>query len=254
MKQNNREIKRNDMVFGLRPIIEAINSGKEVEKILIQNGLKSDIFSELNILIKKYSIPFQKVPIEKLNRITTKNHQGVIAIISPIDYYNIENLLPKMFEDGHIPLILVLDRITDVRNFGAIARTAECAGVNAIVISEKGNAPINADSIKTSAGALNIIPVCRSKNIKETLIFLKNSGLTIFAATEKGNEFYFSQNFSNPCALILGSEEDGISGEYLKLCDKKIKIPITGDISSLNVSVAGGIIIYEALRQRMLTH
>jgi 23S rRNA (guanosine2251-2'-O)-methyltransferase len=255
MITNNKTSKTNSsIVFGIRPIIEAIKSGKEIEKVLMQPGLKGELFPELSKLIKQFNIPYQKVPVEKLNRITTKNHQGVIAFISPIEYNNIENLLPIIFEQGKIPLILVLDRITDVRNFGAIARTAECAGVDAIIISDKGNAPVNADAIKTSAGALNIIPVCRTKNLKDTLQYLKNSGLTIFAATEKGNEFYYSNDFSTPCAIVMGSEEDGISGEYLKLCDKKIKIPIIGNISSLNVSVASGIIIYEALRQRALKH
>jgi len=255
MITNNKTSKTNSsIVFGIRPIIEAIKSGKEIEKVLMQPGLKGELFPELSKLIKQFNIPYQKVPVEKLNRITTKNHQGVIAFISPIEYNNIENLLPIIFEQGKIPLILVLDRITDVRNFGAIARTAECAGVDAIIISDKGNAPVNADAIKTSAGALNIIPVCRTKNLKDTLLYLKNSCLTIFAATEKGNEFYYSNDFSTPCAIVMGSEEDGISGEYLKLCDKKIKIPIIGNISSLNVSVASGIIIYEALRQRALKH
>lgn len=255
MITNNKTSKTNSsIVFGIRPIIEAIKSGKEIEKVLMQPGLKGELFSELIKLIKQFNIPYQKVPVEKLNRITTKNHQGVIAFISPIEYNNIENLLPIIFEQGKIPLLLILDRVTDVRNFGAIARTAECAGVDAIIISDKGNAPVNADAIKTSAGALNIIPVCRTKNLKDTLQYLKNSGLTIFAATEKGNEFYYSNDFSTPCAIVMGSEEDGISGEYLKLCDKKIKIPIIGNISSLNVSVASGIIIYEALRQRALKH
>jgi 23S rRNA (guanosine2251-2'-O)-methyltransferase len=231
MITNNKTSKTNSsIVFGIRPIIEAIKSGKEIEKVLMQPGLKGELFPELSKLIKQFNIPYQKVPVEKLNRITTKNHQGVIAFISPIEYNNIENLLPIIFEQGKIPLILVLDRITDVRNFGAIARTAECAGVDAIIISDKGNAPVNADAIKTSAGALNIIPVCRTKNLKDTLQYLKNSGLTIFAATEKGNEFYYSNDFSTPCAIVMGSEEDGISGEYLKLCDKKIKIPIIGNI------------------------
>jgi len=256
MIQNNRTLKKNqnNMVFGLRPIIEAINSGKEIEKILIQNGLRGEIFGELNTIIKQYNIHYQKVPLEKLNRITTKNHQGVVAFISPIEFSIIENILPSLFESGITPLILVLDRITDIRNFGAIARTAECAGANAIIISEKGNAQVNADSIKTSAGALNIIPICRSKNIKDTLVYLKNSGLTIFAATEKTGELYFTQDYAIPCAIIMGSEEDGISSEYLKLCNKKIKIPVSGQISSLNVSVASGIILYEVIRQRIVNN
>jgi 23S rRNA (guanosine2251-2'-O)-methyltransferase len=246
-----REKKENsDIVFGIRPIIEAIKSGKEIEKILIQTGLNGELFSELNRLIKSNKIPFQFVPGEKLNRVTNKNHQGIIAFISPISFQKIENIIPEIYEQGKTPLILILDRITDIRNFGAIARTAECSGVQAIVIPSRGAAQINSDAIKTSTGALFKIPVCREDNLKYTIDFLKDSGMQIVACTEKTEHFYYDIDYKNPTAIIMGSEEDGISPEYLKKTDFKGKIPLLGEIDSLNVSVACGIMLYEAIRQR----
>lgn len=239
------------MLFGMRPIIEAINAGKEIDKIFIQTGLSGDLWFDLKKLIQNYSIPVQHVPIEKLNRLTSKNHQGVIAYVSLVSYQSIENILPSVFEQGKTPLVLILDRITDVRNFGAIARSAECSGVDAIVIPSKGAAQVNGDAIKTSAGALHQIPVCRSENIKQTLDFLKNSGLQIVACTEKADIDHYKADFSLPTAIIVGSEEDGISEEYLKRSSVKVKIPLFGKIESLNVSVATGVVLYEAVRQRM---
>ena len=239
------------MLFGMRPIIEAINAGKELDKIFIQTGLTGELWFELKKLIQKYTIPFQLVPVEKLNRLTSKNHQGIIAYVSLVTYQSVENILPSLFEQGKIPLILVLDRITDVRNFGAIARSAECAGVDAIVIPSRGAAQVNGDAIKTSAGALHQIPVCRSENLKQTLDFLKNSGLQLVACTENANKEYYEANFTLPTAIIMGSEEDGISEEYLKRSDAKVKIPLFGKIESLNVSVATGVVLYEVVRQRM---
>lgn len=240
------------MLFGMRPIIEAINAGKEIDKIFIQTGLTGELWFELRKLIQQRSIPSQHVPPEKLNRLTGKNHQGVIAYVSLVTYQSIENILPFVFEQGKIPLILVLDRITDVRNFGAIARSAECAGVDAIVIPSRGAAQVNGDAVKTSAGALHQIPICRSENLKQTLDFLKNSGLQLVACTEKAGKKHFEADFSFPTAIILGSEEDGISDEYLKRADVKVKIPLFGKIESLNVSVATGVVLYEAVRQRNL--
>jgi 23S rRNA (guanosine2251-2'-O)-methyltransferase len=237
-------------VFGIRPVIEAINSGKEVDKILLQNGLTGENFHELKKLIHQCNIPFQYVPTEKLDRLTSKNHQGVVAYLSLVTYQSVENLLPSIFENGKTPLILVLDRITDVRNFGAIARSAECAGVDAIIIPSKGSAQINGDSIKTSAGALHKIAVCRTDNLKQTIEFLKNSGLQLVACTEKAGKNYYEADFTLPTAIILGSEEDGVSEEYLKRSDIKVKIPLMGEIESLNVSVASGIVLFEAVKQR----
>jgi 23S rRNA (guanosine2251-2'-O)-methyltransferase len=246
----NRKEEKSDLIFGTRPVIEALNSGKEIEKVLIQSDIKSENRNELRRLLGHKKIPFQFVPVEKLNRTTPKNHQGVIAFVSPIVFTEVEDILPDIFEKGKLPIFLILDRITDVRNFGAISRTAECAGVNAIIIPSRGSAQINADALKTSAGALFKIPICRSENLKNTIDYLKESGLSIIACTEKTESNYDQADYTKPVAIIMGSEEDGISGEYLKKSDFRAKIPLLGTIGSLNVSVAAGIILYEAIRQR----
>jgi 23S rRNA (guanosine2251-2'-O)-methyltransferase len=230
--------------------MEALKSGKEIEKVLIQTGLRGEGFQQLHALMREMEIPVQFVPLEKLNRMSRQNHQGVIAMISEISYQKIESIIPFVYEQGKVPLVLMLDRITDVRNLGAIARTAECSAVDAILLPEKGSAQINQDAIKTSAGALYKVPVCRYNSIKELITFLKNSGLKIVAATEKADSFYTDVDMTQPLALILGSEESGISEELLKAADELIQIPILGEIQSLNVSVATGVIIYEILRQR----
>lgn len=249
-KASDNTTDKNIALFGIRPVIEAIRAGKEIDKILIQANIAGELFSELKKLIHEHKISFQYVPVEKLNRITPKNHQGVIGYTSSVEYYSIEEIIPQLFEAGKTPLILILDRITDVRNFGAIARTAECSGVDAIVIPSKGSAQINGDAIKTSAGALHEIKICRSNNLKTTIDYLKESGLQLISCTEKADTNLYDVNFSLPAAIIMGSEEDGISGEYLKRSDHKVKIPLLGVIESLNVSVAAGVILYEAVRQR----
>ena len=239
-------------VFGIHPIIEAIRSGKEIEKIFFQKNAGNRIMGELNEEIKKYNIPFQFVPEEKLNHlIKARNHQGVVALLSPVSYQQLENILPTVFERGEIPIIIILDRITDVRNLGAIARSAECAGVHAIIVPSRGSGQINSDAIKSSAGAIFSIPFCRSENLKQTIDFLKTSGLKIISCTEKSDKTIYENDFLLPTAIILGSEEDGISEEYLKMSDSKACIPLFGNIESLNVSVSSGIILYEAVRQRM---
>ncbi|MCK9422285.1 MAG: 23S rRNA (guanosine(2251)-2'-O)-methyltransferase RlmB [Bacteroidales bacterium] len=243
-------MKKETYIYGIRPAIEAIKSGKELEKIFLQNGLKGEGFRELFGLIRELEIPFQFVPVEKLNRLSRQNHQGVIAFVSEITYQRIEDLVPFVFEQGRQPLFLILDRITDVRNVGAIARTAECAGVDGLLIPARGSAQINSDAIKTSAGALYKLPVVRCNDMRESIRFLKESGLTIFAATEKTELEYTTADFNKPMAIILGSEGEGISEEYLKLTDLTVRIPIHGEIESLNVSVASGILLYEVLRQR----
>src|SRR3569833_3143570 len=240
----------NQMIFGIRAVIEAIKSGKEIESLYIQRGIGGGLLNELRELLQQYSIVAQQVPIEKLNRITAKNHQGVIAVISPIIYQKIENIIPEIFEKGETPLILVLDGITDVRNMGAIARTAECAGVHAIVIPAKGSAQINADGIKTSAGALYKIPVCRHDNFMQTMRFLQESGLQLVACTEKTKEYIYTPDYTVHTAVIMGSEEDGIRNEIIRIADHLAKIPMFGEIESLNVSVSTGVILYEAIRQR----
>jgi 23S rRNA (guanosine2251-2'-O)-methyltransferase len=237
-------------IFGIRAIIEAVNAGKTIDKLFIQKGLHNDLFTELWKLVRLNRINYKHVPLEKINRLTRKNHQGVFAFISPIDFHNIEDVVPSLYEQGKNPLILVLDRITDVRNFGAIARTAECAGVDAIIIPEQNAAAINADAIKTSAGALHKITVCRTWNLKLALQFMKESGIQLVGCTEKTQDLMYKPDYTPPTAIILGSEEDGVSPEFLKICDARAKIPLAGKIASLNVSVATGIILYEVIRQR----
>ncbi|WP_282036438.1 23S rRNA (guanosine(2251)-2'-O)-methyltransferase RlmB [Saccharicrinis aurantiacus] len=241
---------KGDFLFGLHSVIEAIRSGKEIEKILIKKGLKGELFDELMQELESADIVTQYVPMERLNRVTRKNHQGVVAFVSAVTYQNLEDVLIGIFEDAKIPLVLVLDGITDIRNMGAIARTAECAGVNMIIIPEKGGAPINADAVKTSAGALHNIPVCRVKNLFKSVEYLKNSGLNIVAATEKADDDYTSVDYTGPTAIIMGAEDKGVSAQISKICDTDAKIPILGTISSLNVSVAAGVLLYEAVRQR----
>jgi len=243
-------MEKDDFIFGTRAVIEAINTGKNIEKVYIKTGLNNELYQQLLSLIKENEIAFQFVPLEKINRITRKNHQGVLAFISPVEFTDIEMLLPVIFESGKDPLLLVLDQITDVRNFGAIARSAECAGVDAIIIPEKGMARIGADAIKTSAGAIHHIPICKVNNLYRTVQYLQNSGVQIIAATEKADVIYTNGNFKTPLAIVMGSEESGISQSILNIVDQKLKIPLLGNIESLNVSVSAALMIYEAVRQR----
>jgi 23S rRNA (guanosine2251-2'-O)-methyltransferase len=241
----------NDFIFGIRTVIEAIHSGKNIDKILVRKGLQGELFQELDEMIASNRLHYQLVPEEKLNRITRKNHQGVIAFISPVTFFDYEEMVTRTFEQGETPFFLFLDQITDVRNFGAIVRSAECAGVHAIVIPEKGSAQINADAVKTSAGALHYVPVCKVKNAHKAVSALKQLGMKVFAITEKGNQAYYSSNYTVPCVLVMGSEESGISTELLALADEMINIPLLGKIGSLNVSVATGIILFEVVKQRI---
>jgi len=238
------------MIFGVRAVIEAIEAGKEIDKILVKRDMQSDLSKELFAALKGTFIPVQRVPVERINRITRKNHQGVVAFISAITYQHIEDLVPTMFEAGKSPILMMLDGLTDVRNFGAIARTCNCAGVDAVIIPAKNSVSVNADAIKTSAGALHTLPVCREQNLATTIKFLKNSGFKIVAATEDGDYDYTRANYTDPVCIIMGAEDTGIPDEHLALCDEWIKIPMFGNIESLNVSVAAGILIYEAIRQR----
>ncbi|MEH6306471.1 23S rRNA (guanosine(2251)-2'-O)-methyltransferase RlmB [Olivibacter sp. CPCC 100613] len=252
MRQFSKPIKResNQMIFGIRAVIEAIDSGKEIESLFVQRGLTGELFKELKYVLRDRSISYQQVPVEKLDRITRKNHQGVIAVISPITYQKIEDVIPAIYEEGRVPLILILDGITDVRNLGAIARTAACAGVDAIVVPNKGSAEINPDAIKTSAGALYKITVCRHESLAQVVKFLQESGLQVVACTEKTEETIYKPDFKSPTAIVMGAEDIGISDNIIRHADYLAKIPMMGDIASLNVSVSAGVIIYEAIRQR----
>jgi len=241
------------MVFGIRAVIEAIESGKEIESLFVQRGLGGDLSLELKALLKAHNIGYQQVPVEKLNRITRKNHQGVIAVISPITYQHIEDLLPGIYEKGETPLLLLLDGVTDVRNMGAIARTAECAGVHAIVVPKKGSAEINPEAIKTSAGALYKIPVCREDSLGRTARFLMESGVQLVVSTDKTEDSVYDVDYTGPTCVILGAEDVGVSTGLIRLADRLAKIPMSGEIRSLNVSVSAGVVVYEAVRQRLLS-
>ncbi|WP_430809366.1 MULTISPECIES: 23S rRNA (guanosine(2251)-2'-O)-methyltransferase RlmB [unclassified Carboxylicivirga] len=245
-----KQDKEQQMVFGIRAVQEAISAGKEIEKVMIKKGLQGTLFQNFLDDVRANNVPFQFVPMEKLNRLTRQNHQGVIAMISPVSYQNIEQLLPTLFEEGKDPFVLVLDHITDVRNFGAIARTAECAGVHAIVIPDTGAAAVTADAIKTSAGALHSLPVCRVRSLISAVEFLQASGLKIVAATEKGAIDYDKANYRGPVALVMGAEDKGVHPKILNTADVKSRIPILGEIESLNVSVAAGILLYEMVKVR----
>lgn len=242
--------KNDNYIFGIHAVLEAVHAGKDLDKVLVRRGAGSDLLKKLLGVLSKMEIPVQLVPVEKLNRITGKNHQGVIAFLSEISYVDITTLLPSIFEKGEDPLILLLDGVSDVRNFGAIARSAECAGVHAIVIPASGSAAINADAIKTSAGALHRIPVCRHRDLLTVIRFLRESGLRLFAATGKATDSLYDTDMTGPAGLILGSEDMGISPSLLKIADSWISIPMKGTIASLNVSVAAGVILFEMLRQR----
>ena len=243
-------IEKNEMIFGVRAVIEAIQAGKEIDKVLVKKDIQSDLSKELFTALKDTFIPVQRVPVERINRITKKNHQGVVAFISPITYQRTEDIVPFLFEQGKNPIFIMLDGLTDVRNFGAIARTCECAGVDAIIIPQKNSVSVNADAIKTSAGALHTIPVCREKSLGNTLRFLKDSGFKVVAATEKGDYDYTKADYQGPTCIIMGAEDTGVSYDNLALCDEWVKIPLLGNIESLNVSVAAGILMYEAVKQR----
>lgn len=243
-------MKESQLVYGIRPVIEAIRSGIEIEKIFIQSSLQGTLLQELKEELRGKRIIVQYVPVEKLDRLTRNNHQGVVAAMSMIEYYNFEEVVTEVIERGEKPFILMLDRVTDVRNLGAICRSAECAGVNTVVIPQHGSAQINEDAIKTSAGALLRLPICREENLKTTINIAKQLGIKVYAATEKGGTIYTEANMKESIMIIMGAEDTGVMPEIIKMCDGKLMIPIKANIESLNVSVAAGILMYEVVRQR----
>ena len=245
-------MEKNDFIFGIRAVIEAVEAGRQIDKLLVKKDLHGPLAEELMALVREHRIVTQRVPVERLNRITRKNHQGVIAMVASVNYYTLEQLVPQFYEDGIEPFVVVLDGITDVRNFGAIARTADCCGVGAIVIAERGAASVNADAVKTSAGSLMSLPVCRERSIAGAVRFLKDNGYQIVAATEKSDVLYTAGRYDGPVAVVMGAEDVGISPEVLALCDTPVAIPMFGRIGSLNVSVAAGVMMYEIVRQRLL--
>lgn len=244
-------IGKSQVVFGIRAVIEAIESGKQVDKVLMKKDLGGELARELLSVTREYNVPVQRVPVERINKVTRKNHQGVIAFMAAVDYYHVDDIVPALYDEGINPLVVVLDGVTDVRNFGAIARTCECAGVNCIVIPERNSVSVNADAVKTSAGALNYLPVCRERNLVKAVQYLRDSGFKVMGASEKTDLNYTKADFTGPVAIVLGAEDTGISTDVLKLCDTLVAIPEFGQINSLNVSVAGGIMIYEVVRQRL---
>jgi 23S rRNA (guanosine2251-2'-O)-methyltransferase len=242
--------KESECIFGIRTVIEAIKAGKQIDRLLIKQGLQGSLYHELMTEVRIHNIAYQIVPLERIELVTRKNHQGVLAWLSLVEFQLISNLLPMIFETGEDPLLIALDGISDVRNFGAIVRTAECLGAHAVIIPEKGSARITADAIKTSAGALHTFPVCREKSIVRAIEYLKESGLKVICAGEKSGEIAAETSLKGPSVLIMGSEDKGVSRELMALADNKVRIPMTGSIGSLNVSVAAGILLYEMVRQR----
>ena len=244
-------IDKSQVVFGIRAVIEAIESGKQVDKVLMKKDLGGELARELLSVTREYNVPVQRVPVERINKVTRKNHQGVIAFMAAVDYHHVDDIVPALYDEGINPLVVVLDGVTDVRNFGAIARTCECAGVNCIVIPERNSVSVNADAVKTSAGALNYLPVCRERNLVKAVQYLRDRGFKVMGASEKTDLNYTKVDFTGPVAIVLGAEDTGISTDVLKLCDTLVAIPEFRQINSLNVSVAGGIMIYEVVRQRL---
>jgi len=244
-------MEREDYIYGIRAVIEAIDAGKEIDKIFIKKDLHGELIADLMNRIRQMRIPTQRVPIERINRITRKNHQGVVAMLSAVTYHRLDHLVPALYEDGVLPFMVLLDGITDVRNFGAIARTCECAGVDAIIIPEHGSVSVGGDAIKTSAGALHRIPVCRERSMPNAIKFLHDNGYKVVAASEKVDINYTQEDYTGPVAIVMGAEDVGISPEVLRQCDTMVSIPMMGHIGSLNVSVAAGVLMYEVVRQRL---
>ncbi|MDE5912817.1 MAG: 23S rRNA (guanosine(2251)-2'-O)-methyltransferase RlmB [Muribaculaceae bacterium] len=245
-------MQKSEYIFGIRAVMEAIQAGRDIDKVLIKKELRGDLIAELIDMLKLHRIPVKRVPLQTIDRITRKNHQGVVAVLCAVTYHRLDHLVPQLYEEGRLPFVIVLDGITDVRNFGAIARTAECVGADAIVIPEHGSVSVGADAVKTSAGALHHIPVCRSRSASLAVRFLKENGYKIVAVTEKADTNYTAVDYTGPIALVMGAEDIGISADIISMADAKAAIPMFGEIGSLNVSVAAGVMMYEVVRQRLL--
>lgn len=244
-------IDKSQYIYGVHAVLEAIDAGKDIDKILLSKTLNAETAKEIDERARALRVPVQRVPVQKIDRITRRNHQGVLAMMSAVTYYRVEDIVPQLFDNGENPFIVVLDGVTDVRNFGAVARTCECAGVSAIVIPDRESVSANADAVKTSAGALNYLPVCREHNLVSAVRLLRDSGFKIVGTSDKSQKPYTQGDYTGPVAIVLGAEDKGVSPEIMKLCDTQVMIPEFGHINSLNVSVAGGIMIYEVVRQRL---
>ncbi|WP_127138681.1 23S rRNA (guanosine(2251)-2'-O)-methyltransferase RlmB [Flagellimonas oceanensis] len=237
-------------IYGIRAVMEAINAEQPINKIFVQKGLKGELFKELESTVRKSGISLSYVPVEKLNRLTRNNHQGVVAQISPVQFHNFEELVEQVLAKEEVPFFLMLDGVSDVRNFGAIIRTAECCGVHGIIIPKNGAAPITDDTVKTSAGAAFNVPIAKVDHLKDAIFYLQSSGIVVTGATEKAENDIYGIDFNQPTAIIMGSEEKGISPSTLNIIDHQAKLPLMGKIGSLNVSVACGVFLYEVVRQR----
>ena len=244
-------IDKTQYIYGIHAVLEALYAAKDIDKILLSKTLKPETVQEISEKARALRVPVQRVPVQKIDHITRRNHQGVLAMMAAVTYYRVEDLVQRLFDDGENPFVVVLDGVTDVRNFGAVARTCECAGVSAIVIPDRESVSVNADAVKTSAGALNYLPVCREHNLVNAVKFLRDSGFKIVGTSDKSQTSYTCADYTGPVAIVLGAEDQGISPEIMKLCDTQVLIPEFGHINSLNVSVAGGIMIYEVVRQRL---
>ena len=244
-------MEKDNQIFGIRAIIEAINAKKEIDKVFVQKEAQGDLMQDLMKTMKRNNINFSYVPVEKLNRLTPNNHQGAVASIAPISFVSLETLVESVIETGKKPLFLILDQLSDARNFGAIIRTAECTGVDGIIIQKQGSAPVNGDTVKTSAGAVFNVPICKVDHIKDAIFYLQGSGIKTVAATEKTESHIYDINLNEGVAIIMGSEDRGVNPSVLKIVDEKAKLPMFGTIESLNVSVACGAFLYEVLRQRL---
>ncbi len=245
-------MEKEHQIFGIRAIIEAIQAGKEIDKVFIQKEAQGELMKDLMKVLKRNNVNFSYVPVEKLNRLTPNNHQGAVASIAPISFHDLETMIESVLESGQTPLFLILDQISDARNFGAIIRTAECTGVNGIIVQKQGSAPVNGDTVKTSAGAVFNVPICKVEHIKDAIFHLQGSGIKTIAATEKTDQTIYDIALNEPIAIIMGSEDRGVNPSVLKIVDEKAKLPMFGTISSLNVSVACGAFLYETIRQRSL--
>ncbi|AWA28717.1 23S rRNA (guanosine(2251)-2'-O)-methyltransferase RlmB [Flavobacterium magnum] len=243
-------MEKEQQIFGIRAIIEAITAKKEIDKVFIQKDAAGELMKDLMKVMKRNNVNFSYVPVEKLNRLTHNNHQGAVASISPVSFYDLESLTEKVIATGKMPLLLILDQISDARNFGAIIRTAECTGVDGIIVQKAGSAPVNGDTVKTSAGAVFNVPICKVEHIKDAIFYLQGSGIKTVAATEKTEHSLYDINLNEPLAIVMGSEDRGINPSVLKIIDEKASLPMAGSIGSLNVSVACGAFLYEAVRQR----
>lgn len=244
-------MKTNTQIYGLRAVIEAIRAEEPIDKVYLQKGLQGSLFQELETLARKSGITLSYVPVEKLNRLTRSNHQGAVALVSPITFHNFETLVTEVITAKEAPLFLLLDGLSDVRNFGAVIRTAECTGVDAIIIPKKGAAPVSADTIKTSAGAAFRVPISKVDHLKDAVYYLQASGVTVVAASERADKLLYDVSFKAACAIVMGSEDTGIHPSLLRIVDAQAKLPLLGEIGSLNVSVACGIFLYEVVHQRM---